>query len=211
MELSGTKKKILDISLDLFSKYGYAQVSMEQIADAVGIKAPSVYKHYKGKQDIFDSIFALMDERYRQQTEKMQMHIDEGEKDLDIFGNITEEFLYEKVFELVQFSLHDEYNCKFRKLLTTHQFSDSKIADIYTERYVDNLLNYHKKLFEDLIKKGVLISGDIDSMAMQYVTPVYTLIGICDRNPDNESECMEKLKRHIHQFNEVYRVDRRQK
>ena len=75
MELSGTKKKILDISLDLFSKYGYAQVSMEQIADAVGIKAPSVYKHYKGKQDIFDSIFALMDERYRQQTEKMQMHI----------------------------------------------------------------------------------------------------------------------------------------
>mgnify|MGYP003331199827 CR=1 FL=1 len=42
MELSGTKKKILDISLDLFSKYGYASVSMEQIAAAVGIKAPFI-------------------------------------------------------------------------------------------------------------------------------------------------------------------------
>lgn len=209
MEITGTKKKILDISLDLFSQYGYSSVSMEQIAEAVGIKAPSVYKHYKGKQDIFDSIFMLMDERYRQQIEKMQMHIDDAGKDLGIFENITEEYLQEKVIELVQFSLHDEYNSKFRKLLSTHQFSDSKIAELYTERYVDNLLNYHKKLFEVLIKKGVLIAGDIDSMAMQYVAPVYTLIGVCDRNPDSESECLEKLKRHIHQFNEVYRVDRR--
>ena len=209
MEITGTKKKILDISLDLFSQYGYSSVSMELIAEAVGIKAPSVYKHYKGKQDIFDSIFTLMDERYRQQIEKMQMHIDDADKDLGIFENITEEYLQEKVIELVQFSLHDEYNCKFRKLLTTHQFSDSKIADIYTERYVDNLLDYHKKLFDVLIKKGVLISGDVDSMAMQYVAPVYTLIGVCDRNPDSEEECIERLKRHIHQFNEVYRVDRR--
>lgn len=115
----------------------------------------------------------------------------------------------EKVIELVQFSLHDEYNSKFRKLLTTHQFSEATIAELYTERYVNNLLNYHKKLFAVLIKNGVLISADVESMALQYVAPVYTMIGICDRNPDCEKECMEKLKRHIHQFNEVYRVDRR--
>lgn len=111
----------------------------------------------------------------------------------------------------VVFSFHDEYNSKFRKLLTTHQFSDLKIADIYTERYVDNILNYHKKLFEVLIKNEVLIPADVEAMALQYVAPVYTMIGICDRNPDSEKACMEKLKRHIHQFNEVYRVDRRKR
>lgn len=209
METQGTKKRILDVSLDLFSKYGYSSVSMEQIADAVGIKAPSVYKHYKGKKDIFDSIFALMDERYKQQIGIMHMHLEDADKDLDIFENITEEYLQEKVIKLVQFSLHDEYNSKFRKLLTTHQFSESKVADLYTERYVNSLVRYHKKLFEVLIKKGVLILADAEAMALQYVAPVYTLIGICDRNPDSEKECIERLKSHIHQFNEVYRVDRR--
>ena len=41
----------------MFSQKGYDAVSVEQIADAVGIKAPSLYKYYKSKQDIFDAIF----------------------------------------------------------------------------------------------------------------------------------------------------------
>lgn len=94
----------------------------------------SVGKHFrenrkkKHKRDAkngwyrYDSIFALMDERYSGQIEKMQMHLEDVDKDLNLFENITEEFLFEKVFELVQFFLHDEYNSKFRKLLTTHQF-----------------------------------------------------------------------------------------
>ena len=45
-----TKQKILLESLRLFSQRGYDAVSVEQIAAAVGIKAPSLYKHYKSKQ-----------------------------------------------------------------------------------------------------------------------------------------------------------------
>ena len=38
-----TKHKILLEALRLFSKRGYDAVSVEQIASAVGIKAPSLY------------------------------------------------------------------------------------------------------------------------------------------------------------------------
>ena len=48
-----TKKRILDEALTLFSEKGYASVFVADIAKAVGIKAPSLYKHYKSKQDIF--------------------------------------------------------------------------------------------------------------------------------------------------------------
>ena len=48
-----TKEKVLLESLKLFSKKGYDAVGVEEIANAVGIKAPSIYKHYKGKKDIF--------------------------------------------------------------------------------------------------------------------------------------------------------------
>ena len=51
-----TKQKILLEALRLFSQKGYDAVSVEQIADAVGIRVPSLYKHYKGKQDIFEAI-----------------------------------------------------------------------------------------------------------------------------------------------------------
>ena len=47
-----TKEKILDAALTLFAENGYDGTSVEQIANVVGIKAPSLYKHYKGKEDI---------------------------------------------------------------------------------------------------------------------------------------------------------------
>ena len=48
-ETMSTKEKILDAALTLFAENGYDGTSVEQIARFVGIKAPSLYKHYKGK------------------------------------------------------------------------------------------------------------------------------------------------------------------
>ena len=42
---SDTKKRILDVALTLFSEKGYGNVFVGQIAEGVGIKAPSLYKH----------------------------------------------------------------------------------------------------------------------------------------------------------------------
>ena len=66
-----TKQRILLEALRLFSKRGYDAVGVEQIASAVGIKAPSLYKHYKSKQDIFDAIV----EKMRQGMESMSFAV----------------------------------------------------------------------------------------------------------------------------------------
>ena len=50
-ETMSTKEKILDAALTLFAENGYDGTSVEQIANIVGIKAPSLYKHYKSKED----------------------------------------------------------------------------------------------------------------------------------------------------------------
>ena len=39
---------------------------MEQIANAIGIKAPSLYKHYKGKEDILNSLIDSAEARYEE-------------------------------------------------------------------------------------------------------------------------------------------------
>ena len=58
-----TKEKILHEALSLFAEKGYDAVYVGDIADAVGIKAPSLYKHYKSKQEIFDSCVEVFSKR----------------------------------------------------------------------------------------------------------------------------------------------------
>ena len=38
---------------------------------------------------------------------------------------------------------------------------------------------------------------DPETLAMMYVSPVLTLIAICDRQPEREGECLEKLRQHV--------------
>lgn len=44
---------ILQISLKHFAEEGYEGASLSNIASEVGIKKPSIYAHYKGKDDLF--------------------------------------------------------------------------------------------------------------------------------------------------------------
>ena len=59
MKRINTREIILKNALSLFAKKGYDAVSVAQIADETGIKAPSLYKHFKSKEDIFKSIIKL--------------------------------------------------------------------------------------------------------------------------------------------------------
>lgn len=45
--------ELLLIALDHFAKEGYEGASLSNIAEEAGIKKPSIYAHYKGKDDLF--------------------------------------------------------------------------------------------------------------------------------------------------------------
>ncbi len=195
-----TKERVLQEALNLFSQYGYEAVSVERIAAAVGIKAPSLYKHYKGKQNIFDAVFAEMQRRYDEQTEKMQLHLANAAADQDRFAVIDADSLVEQVQALVRYSLHDEYVSRFRRLMTIEQFRSPELAALYTERYVDRLVEYHENLFAGLIAVGALRDGDVHSMALQYACPILILMSVCDRQPETEPQVMAQIEAHVRQF-----------
>ena len=58
--MTDTKENILMTALHLFARDGYEAVSVSTIAGALGITKGALYKHYKNKRDIFDSIVARM-------------------------------------------------------------------------------------------------------------------------------------------------------
>ncbi|GMK47047.1 hypothetical protein PghCCS26_41760 [Paenibacillus glycanilyticus] len=51
------KKKlhILTVALDVFFKYGYKRVSMNEIAEAAGISRAGLYLYFKNKEEVFNA------------------------------------------------------------------------------------------------------------------------------------------------------------
>lgn len=200
MKQEDTKQKILDKALELFSARGYDSVSVDQIARAVGIKAPSLYNHFPSKQAIFDAIVESTAAQYETDTDKISIHVQNAAQDVPAFTKITDEILFEKVRQIFEYSLHNDTISRFRRMMTIEQFRSPELAALYSGRYVERVLEYHAGIFRALIAAGEITAEDPDALAMLYVSPVLTLIGICDRQPERESECLEKLQKHVRLF-----------
>lgn len=199
-----TKQRILDEALTLFAEKGYGNVYVGQIAEAVGIKAPSLYKHYKSKQDIFNAILDEMKSRYDKQADALNMNGSDVNADANIFSSVSEDELVKMGIGLFSYFLHDEYVCRFRKMLTLEQFRDSELSLLYTKQYVDNPLSYQSAMFAMLTVGGVLAKEDTDVMALHFYAPIYMLLTLCDRQPEREAEALKILERHIRQFSKIY-------
>ena len=199
-----TKKRILDAALTLFSEKGYANVFVADIAQAVGIKAPSLYKHYKSKQDIFNAILNEMKSSYDKQAASLDMNGNDAAVDAGIFSAVSEDGLVEMGVGLFRFFLHDGYTQKFRKMLTIEQFNNPELAELFTKQYIDDSLKYQSAMFAILCENGVLKGADPYIMALQFHSPIYMLLTMCDREPHREAEFTALLEQHIRQFSRLY-------
>ena len=205
-----TKSRILDAALTLFSEKGYHSVSVAEIADVVGIKAPSLYKHYKSKRDIFDVILSEMQIRYEKQTSSLQMNGTNPSVDANIFSSVSEDTLIQMGIGLFTYFLHDDYVCRFRKMLTIEQFHDSELAALYTKQYTDDPLSYQSRILSMLGACGLFRDANPDVMALHFYAPLYLLLTFCDREPEREPEALRFLEQHIRQFNLIYKKENTQ-
>ena len=203
-----TKKRIIEEALVLFSERGYSDVYVSDIAKAVGIKAPSLYKHFKNKQEIFDAILEELKSSYAEQALSIGIDGNNVSADADIYTEISEEKLIEIGKNLFLYFLHDNHMGLFRKLLTLEQNHNSELADLYSRQYFDDPMTYQGELFKLLIATGKFKNVDPQVLALQFYAPIYTLLTVCDREPEREQEALKLLESHIRQFNINYLEDK---
>ena len=200
MKQEDTRKRIIEKALELFSTRGYDAVSVGEIAKSVGIKAPSLYNHFPGKQAIFDAIVEETALQYQRDTDRIDIHVQDAAQDIPVFTEITEDALFEKVRQIFEYSLHNETVSRFRRMMTIEQFRSPELSALYSRRYVERMVAYHAGIFRSLIASGELRAEDPDTMAMMYIAPVITLLGICDRQPEKEAECLMRLESQVRLF-----------
>ena len=200
-----TKEKFVIEALRLLSEKGYEAVSVAEIAGAVGCSAPALYKHYKSKKQLLEAVIEASNKGFEAQMEAMHFDFDSNGKDREAFIDMTEEDEIKRLQDMVSYTIHNWFSQAFRKLCTVEQFHMKELSEAYDLRYVDFPINQYEKIFELWIESGKMKPGNARAMAALYVGYPMLVIGICDRDPQKEEECMKKIEEHIREFNKQFR------
>jgi AcrR family transcriptional regulator len=51
--MKSTRSRLKETAFSLFAAYGYESTTMSQIANAIGIKKPTLYSYYESKEELF--------------------------------------------------------------------------------------------------------------------------------------------------------------
>ena len=190
-----TKERILYAALDLFAERGYDGVGVDLIAENAGLKGPSLYRHYKGKEDIFNSLIDLVTLHYeegvglKKKPEELPKNMD------DLIGNTMEK---------IQFTIHDDIVQKTRRILAMEQFRSKRMAELTSRYHLENLQQMYTEIFAGLMEKGILKKDNPELLALEFVSPVSLLIHMYDRQPEREEEVLDKIRKHFEHFAKVY-------
>jgi len=201
-EIRDTKEVILTVALKLFSERGYDGVGIRDISKEIGIRESALYKHYSGKQDIFDSILKDIEKRYQEEfstfiPSEIMADILSGER------GVRDE-LFRISVTMFQFYLKTEYGSQLRRMLTMEQYRTSEAGRFFRELIINNGLDYISGVFTNLINDRVYIDADPMVMALQFYSPLYLLLSKYDNQPEKFQEALSFLERHITQFNKMY-------
>ncbi len=206
LEPKNTKETFLLKSLELFAERGYEAVSVADIAKEVGCSAPALYKHFKSKQDLFDSLLKMSEDGYARRMQALNddfaLHPEKREE----IVNISEEEQVAQLQNLVRHTVHDKLPLLFRRLMTIEQFRNQKLARDYNERYVNFQYRQYEALFKMMMEAGKLKKADPHTLAVNYISAAIVMIGYIDREPEKEEEAMKVIADHVKEFNRNYRI-----
>lgn len=199
-----TKQKILNEALALFSEKGYSSVYVGDIADAVGIKAPSLYKHYKSKQEIFDSCVKVFSERMEDIRTGLRLP-DTAKAGID-YQTVTTETLIEIANGLFMFYWQDNVAAKFRKMLMIERYHNPELNELFEDLFINGAVRHEEKIFSDLIQAKIIKNENPHIIALRFYTPIFYLLQKYDMHPDMITEANEELTLMVQEFCNTYGI-----
>ena len=206
MEARTTKQRILDEALTLFSTNGFDGVSVKEIADAVGIKDSSLYKHFKSKQEIFDILLEETNRKFEETVSFYRLPQGEIEKVTKEYGRNDLIWLKKACEAVFLFFLKDPLASKFRRMLMIEQYKNKDAAKTFRSWFADDAIEFQTALFTEMMRQGYFRKAPPHTIAMQFYSPFYMLLSLYDTMPDKEEEALSLLMAHVEQFAGVYQI-----
>ncbi len=206
MEKQSTRTQYLIAALRLFAEKGYDAVSVAQIAEAVGLTPPALYRHFSGKQALFDAIVEMSHRGFSSRMGRFGVSFTEDPAERAAFFKMSEDEQVRLIQQLFLHTLEDEYPALFRKLMSVEQFRRPELVELYNRHYVGAQYDAFTALMQEGVERGFYPAGNARAMAIQYISPVIVLVGLCDRTPARKEEALAMIADHVRQFDRIYRI-----
>ena len=90
------KEEIVLTTLELAAQKGLANVSMSMIADKIGIKKPSLYKHFQSKDEIVEAMYQLLRQQAKEKANIKPMDYSTffvGKTALDVLQSVVHGYI----------------------------------------------------------------------------------------------------------------------
>ena len=174
-----TKEKIIRAAIELFLMKGFENVSLNQVAEKVGISKPAIYHHYKNKEALIYAIYDYFDEKmkiwcmnYFSGIESTKEYFRKMFEAVVIFANVEEILLGKS---------NEGYNSSYNSLMV----SFGKYSPEYKKRMSELTIQTREQIEElirsaqndNIIKKGInsttlsmLIHSSIEGLSFMYET-----------------------------------------
>lgn len=206
-EKKGTKERIQDVAIDLFSQKGYNAVSIRDIASLVEIHESTIYSHYKGKEDIMDSIIdALLDE-FKDTSTRIPLTelIDQYSPEKLLKSAITPMILRMKESPKIR---------KILRLMLIELYQNQKFLNFFKNLYIEPSYALFSEVFQLMMDKGLIKEYNPEIISREFFNfSIYLLFEAFILNYDEDSQeqmidnILNKLYLHIKFIFDMLRVE----
>ena len=163
------KEEIIYATLELASANGMKGVSMSQIAEKVGIKAPSIYNHFKSKDEIIQEMYRFLREQALKNSRMAP---------LDYAAMFEKKSLQEILMGSLSAYMgivSDKDMLRFFKVLYSERSTNPVAAKIMVEE-TERMLAQSRDLFYALAVHGNIRNENVDMASMTYSLTMHSLI-----------------------------------
>ena len=179
-----TKERILEESMKLFSTYGYDAVTVRMIGAAVGIGNSALYKHFKNKQEVFDTLVECSKRIFQEKFQSMN------------YTQLNLEGFRSMCLEMFRFQTEEPWIVMFRKILCMGQFKSLELAAVYQELFIHQPLVCQSTIFTELMKQGFMKKRDPYVLAMELYAPFF----LYHTSEEKQDVLYERFQKHIDYF-----------
>lgn len=163
------KEEIILVTLELAATNGLSNVSMAQIAEKMGIRKPSLYNHFKAKEEIIAAMYQYLREKSKEQLSLVD--IDYGEF---IKGKSMEEVLTQSVANYSNINAENKM-FSFYKVIYSERSVNPTAAKIMAEE-TRKMILATKNLFYALQVHKKIYVKDIDMAATSFSMTVHAMM-----------------------------------
>lgn len=174
--MNDTKEQILNTALGLFAENGFEAVSVSDIAGRLDMTKGALYKHFKNKQDIFDSILSRMERLYSPEYFSSASGHDKQESSADVSPVLKAVLSW--CVSCFSFWTGDKFASPFRKMLTLEQYRNDEMKRLYCRYLVSSPVERLAELIRSFGAAGAA------EKAFSLYSAIYFSFAVYDAAPD---------------------------